>query len=122
MYWQSFRALSSHTNRYRLGKPSAEYEHLVSGFDKCVQYAITIHLFATDVVVVHDAEEDQVIGLEMLLELMTEQDLDRSFIYEHGSVLYDLLRELGMNKNFPFMLELVSHQPTLISILFFPPR
>ena len=100
--------------RYRLGKPNADYEPLVSGFIKCVRYAVAMHLFVTDVVGVYDTEEDQVIGLDMLLELMTEQELDRSFINEHGVILYDLLRDLKMNKNFPFMIELVSIDPFVL--------
>lgn len=100
--------MSLHTNRYRLGKPSAEYEPLVRDFNRSVQYAIAIHLFVNDVVGVDDTDEDQVIGLDMLLELMTDHSIDRGFVQQNGCVIYDLLRDLNMNEKFPFMLELVS--------------
>jgi len=98
--------LHSKLGEYRLTAPSAEYAPYAQDFARCVRYAVAIHLFVTDVIGVDDAEDDQMMDLEMLMGMMTEQNLDMAFIRQNGSALYDLLRDLMMNKKFKFMLEL----------------
>jgi len=98
--------LHSKHGEYRLTAPSAEYAPYAEDFVRCVQYAIAIHLFVTDVIGVDDADDDQMMDLEMLMGMMSEQNLDMDFIKRNGSALFDLLRDLTMNKKFKFMVEL----------------
>lgn len=75
---------------------------------ECVSYAKKIQLFMVDVVgTEEEVEADNVFGLDFLLEMMTDSALDRGFIEQHGNELFELLKELHMDKNLRFMTELV---------------
>lgn len=94
--------------RYRLGKPSREYQSQIGELMECVSYAKKIQLFMVDVVgTEEEVEADNVFGLDFLLEMMTDSALDRGFIEQHGNELFELLKELHMDKNLRFMTELV---------------
>lgn len=97
---------SSLSLRYRLGKPSREYEPLIKSLMTCVGYAKKIQLFMVDVVGTDEGNED--LGLDFLLDMMTDSGMDRDFIIQHGNELFELLCELQMEKTLPFMVELVS--------------
>ncbi|KAM3572612.1 hypothetical protein VYU27_005405 [Nannochloropsis oceanica] len=109
--------LHSKYGEYRLMKPSTEYAPYADDFVRCVQYAVAIHLFVTDVVGVGDAEDDHMMDLEILMGMMTEQNLDMGFVRQNGSALFDLLRDLTMNKKLKFMVELSKMRAPVVAVV-----
>jgi hypothetical protein len=109
--------LHSKYGEYRLMEPSAEYAPYAEDFIRCVQHAVAIHLFVTDVIGVDDTEDDQMMDLKMLMGMMTEQNLDMGFIRQNGSALFDLLRDLTMNKKLKFMVELSKMRKPAVTVV-----
>lgn len=91
--------------------PSKDFAPYAKVFIQCVQYSVAIHLFIRDVIEADDTEEHQLMDLETLIGMMTEHKFDMSFIQCHGSVMFDLLRDLTMSKKYKFMIELSKMRP-----------